>query len=403
MSTIALPEAAPPAPSLGNKIMQVVLAGLVLAVSVGLLASLTTNDHIANCDFIEYWAAGQQLLHGHDPYDPVRITAMERSAGRHVLAPTIMFNPPSALLLTLPLGAVGPRTGYLVWTLVILAAWLGSVHLLWIMNGRSKNALHFVGYFFAPALGCFLLGQMAAFVLLGLTLFFYFHLTRPFLAGAALMLCALKPHLFFPFWIVLFSWVLANKAYRVLLGAAIALAVACAIPLWFDPSIYSQYLAMSRLSGIKQLLLPTLSEVLRFLLDRNALWIQFLPALGGCLWALWYFRRHFAEWDWHAHGSLLMLVSLLVTPYAWYFDAVVVLPALFYAAYRARPRALAVLVVFLTADQAQFFLRPNSFSALHLWSSTAWLIWYLWPMGGWLLWYLWAVRNPRLELSGQRR
>jgi hypothetical protein len=297
-----------------------------------------------------------------------------------------MFNPPSALFLTLPLGAVRPRAGYLLWSLCVLGAWLGSIHLLWIMNGRQKNSLHLIAYVFAPAVACFVLGQMAVFALLGLTLFFYFYRVRPWMAGAALLLCALKPHLFLPFGAALLAWTITRKDYRVLSGAAVAFAISCAVPLIFDPSIYLQYAAMSRSSGVmvKAAFIPTLSEVLRFAVDPNDFWIQFLPAAAGCLWALWYFHRHSDEWDWYRHGALAVLVSFLVAPYAWYFDAVILLPSLLYAAYRARPGALAVLFLLLAADGAQMLLLTPVQSA-----------WYLWPGVAWAAWYLWAMRGSR--------
>ncbi len=390
MTTQAHPSPAPPEKAFDQKLMWGIVTCVLLAIGISLLATVTTTETLANRDFIEYWAAGQQLVHGSNPYDAHRIFTIERSAGKHALQPIIMFNPPSALFLTLPLGAVSPKIGYLLWSLCVLGAWLGSIHMLWIMNGRPDNALHFIGYFFAPAVACFLLGQMAAFALLGLTLFFYFHRTRPWMAGAALLLCALKPHLFLPFGAALLAWSVTRKDYRVLSGAAIAFAISSAVPLFFDPSIYLQYAAMSHSSGVmvKAAFIPTLSELLRFAVDPNVFWIQFLPAAAGCLWALWYFHRHAAEWDWYRQGALLVLVSFLVAPYAWYFDAIILLPSLLYAAYRARPSTLAVLFLLLAADGAQLLLLTSSQSA-----------WYLWPSAAWLAWYLWAMRAGRSPIA----
>ena len=325
-------NAAPHASIFFRELLRGIVAGVLLTVSICFLAYTTSKERIANRDFIEYWAAGQQLIHGENPYAAHSILAIERSVGWHGLAPIIMFNPPSGLLLTLPLGIVSPKTGYLLWSLFALGSWLGSIHMLWNMNGRPNNDLHFIGYFYAPALACFVLGQMAEFVLLGLTLFLYFHRTRPSLAGVALVLCALKPHLFLPFGAVLLVWTVAHRAYRLLSGAAIALAISCVVPLILDPSIYSQYAAMARTSRVKTLIIPTLSELLRVAVNPNAFWLQFLPAFAGCLWAIWYFRRHRTVWDWRTHGPLLMLVSVVVAPYAWYFDGTVLLPSILYAA-----------------------------------------------------------------------
>lgn len=395
MNTLATKTAAPSPETLFRKLISAAIACLLLAVSIGVLAYVTSRDHIANGDFIEYWAAGQLLVHGANPYDPNRISAMEVSAGRH-REPALLYNPPLAVFLTLPLGVVRPRVGYVLWSLFILGAWLGSVHLLWIMNGRSRNALHFIGFFFTPALECFLLGQMVAFALLGITLFLYLYRKRPLFAGAALVLCLLKPHLFLPFWVVLLAWSVTRRAYRVVCGAGVSLAICCAVPLFFDPSIYSQYVAMAHISGVTHLFLPTLGALLRFTVDPNAFWIQFLPAFIGCLWGFRYFYRRYETWDWYAHGSLLILVSFLVAPYAWFADAIILLPSIFYAAYRARPGALAGLVLLLAANGTQLLLLLTPLqSAAHPWATGPWLVWYLWPTVGWLVWYLWTMRgNP---------
>lgn len=380
MITLAPPDAASPASAFRRKLMLGVAVLVLLAVGVGLLAVLTTNDDVANRDFVEYWAAGQQLVRGANPYGADPIFTIERSAGWQGPRPIVMFNPPSALFLTLPLGTVRLRIGYLLWSVFLIGAWLGSIHLLWIMNGRARNALHFIGYFFAPAMACFLAGQTSTFVLLGLTLFLYFHSTRPLLAGASLLLCALKPHLLLPFGAALLAWAVARRAWRILAGAAGALVITGILPLFWDLSVYRQYAAMSRTSGVQAAFIPTWSELLRIAVNPAAFWIQFLPALVGCLWALWYFYRRRGEWDWRARGPLLILVSFLLAPYAWAFDAVILLPALFFAAYRSRPGALAVLFVLLAADGVQLLLGVSSFSPWNLWPSVAWLAWYLWTL-----------------------
>jgi hypothetical protein len=344
---------------------------------------VSTPEHVANRDFVSYWAAGQQLVHGENPYAADRILALEQSVGwkGSVL---IMRNPPWGLFLALPLGLFPLREGYLFWSLLNLGAWLGSIHLIWIMNGWQKNSLHLIAYVFAPAVACFVLGQTTQFVLLGLTFFLYFLRTRPWLGGTALTLCTLKPHLILPFGVVLLAWAVVSKAYRLVCGAAISFAICGAVPLFFDPSIYRQYIAMARTSGVKTEFIPTLSELLRIVVDPKALWLQFLPALAACAWAGWYFHRHHENWDWRKRGPLLIIISFAVAPYAWYFDATILLPSILYAAYRARRSDVAVLFLLLVATDAQMLLSMQPHSA-----------WNLWPGVAWVSWYLWAMRNSR--------
>ena len=79
--------------------------------AIGICTLLLTGNSAGNHDFISYWAAGQQLIHHQNPYDADAILRIEHAAGFPVgYQALLMRNPPSALLLTLPLGFVGLRT-----------------------------------------------------------------------------------------------------------------------------------------------------------------------------------------------------------------------------------------------------------------------------------------------------
>lgn len=381
MSTLAPQSVAPPASALSKKLMQGAAACVLLAVCAGILAFAMTSDNAANRDFISYWAAGQNLIHGADPYGASAIFALEKSAGWHATRPLIMRNPPFALFLTIPLGFVSAKLGAVLWSLLILICLMAAIRMLHGIHGRPANRLHLIGYCFAPALACLLAGQTSVLALLGLTLLLYFHRTRPLLAGAALLLCALKPHLFLPFGVVLCAWIVANRAYRILFGAALALGIACVVPLLFDPSIYTHYAVMARTAGIEAEFMPTLSEMLRIAIQPDAAWLQFLPACAGCVWAYWYFNGHRNEWNWHTHGSVLMLVSLFVAPYSWFTDQVVLLPAILQAIYLAavssRERSLLWFVAVDGAALIEALCIAQLDSALYLWTTIAWFAWYL--------------------------
>jgi uncharacterized membrane protein len=86
--------------------------------------------------------------------------------------------------------------------------------------------LHLLGYLFAPVLACLMAGQTAAFLLVGVTAFLYLRRGRPIAAGAALAVCAIKPHLFGPFLVCILLWTIARREWRV--PAGFALTVSCA-------------------------------------------------------------------------------------------------------------------------------------------------------------------------------
>jgi hypothetical protein len=294
--------------------------------------------------------------------------------------PLVMRNPPPGLLLVIPIGFLSVRTASLLWSAAMIACLMVSVRLIAEMHGRQKSQLNLLAYTFAPVLSCLIAGQMAIFVTLGLVLFLRFQGTRPLLAGASLWLCTLKPHLFLPFGVVLLAWIIVSKRYKVVVGTLLAFAASTAVVALMDPLAWTHYLHGIQAERIELKIIPCVSMILRLMIDRNAPWIQFVPAALGCVWALSYFRKHRRTWSWSgSDGSLLMMVSVLVAPYSWCLDQTVLLPALFYALYRNRSRGLVVVFALLNAviEMGNFLGMPLRTLGLYLWTAPAWLVWYL--------------------------
>jgi hypothetical protein len=297
-----------------------------------------------------------------------------------------MWNPPPALLLVLPLGFVGSRAGELLWALLLLGSLVASVRMVWLMHGRPNNLLNLLGYSFAPALVCLLAGQVSLFVLLGLVLFLRLHGSRPFLAGASLWLCLLKPHLFLPFGVVLLVWAIATRSYKLLAGVAVALGFSTGVAMLWDPLVWSHYFQMMRAMStvrMQQEVIPCLSIMFRWAISPKTMWLQYLPAALGCIWALAYFRKHYDHWNWVEHGSLLMLVSVMLAPYTWLMDQAVLIPALLHGVYFTRSRNLIALLALASA-----VIDIGALRGLALLHSP----FYIWTAPGWLAWYLYATR-----------
>jgi len=346
------------------ELLVVGICTLMLAITVlGFVVSLVRRDAVGTRDFVEYWAAGSLLAHHANPYDSGAILRLERTVGFNLPA-QIMANPPWTLPLVLPLGFLSPRAGYLLWMLSSLACLVASVRIVWAMHGCPTTQWNILGYTFAPALLCLLAGQVTVYVLFGLVLFLRWHRSRPFAAGVSLWLCLLKPHLFLPFGIVLLVWAIITQSYKLLLGTAVALGVSTAIALT---------------TRLDQANVPCLSILLRQQVWPHTLWLQWLPAALGSIWALAYFWRHRHTWDWLKEGSVLTLVSLLVPPYTWILDQAVLIPALLHGAYSTQSRSLIALLALSSAALEIGLFRPTSVlqSFFFVWTVPAWLAWYL--------------------------
>ena len=124
---------------------------------------------------------------------------------------------------------------------------------------------------------------------------------------------------------------------------------------------------------------PTLSVTFRFLVDRNAVWLQFLPETAACGWAIWYFCTRRTRWNWMDQGMLVLLVSAACTPYAWFSDEAVLLPAVLAGVYRALDSGRSIVPIGLIAGIAliEVCAVGRMASAFYLWTVPAWLAWYL--------------------------
>jgi hypothetical protein len=140
-------------------------------------------------------------------------------------------------------------------------------------------------------------------------------------------------------------------------------------------------------------IVPTLSEVFRLLVHRDAVWLQFLPQAAGCGWALWYFWTRRSRWSWMDQGLLLLLVSVLCAPYALLTDEAMLLPAVLAGIYRADDSGRSLLPFGLVAGVAMI----EVFAKIPMTS-----VFYLWTVPAWLAWYLYATGNKDMRAKGTR-
>ena len=354
------------------------VAGLALAVTILYFFAVPIAGKLAaNRDFLSYWAAGLQLVHHRNPYDRDAIWAIEHAAGLDPRTVLIMRNPPWALPLAYPLGFLPLRFAGILWTLLLLTCLLVSIRIVRELHGSPPGRIHWLAFAFTPAIICLTMGQTSLLALLGLVLFLRFHSRRPFAAGAALWLCALKPHLFLPFGAALLAWIVVYRSYRLLAGAASSIALTSAAAFLIDPTAWTDYARLMRSPSVENQFIPCLAGALRHWLRPHATWLQYLPVALACLWALVYFWRRRAHWDWLTSSSLLILVSLLATPYSWLYDQCLAIPALLHGAYATRSRKLLAILalLILAADIEICFVKITS--PLFLWTTPLWLAWYL--------------------------
>jgi hypothetical protein len=142
---------------------------------------------------------------------------------------------------------------------------------------------------------------------------------------------------------------------------------------------------MLRGSDLNSEFFPTTSMMFRLLIDSRAIWLLFVPSAVASVWGIWYYTRNRLVWHWGTHGMLLMLVTVLVSPYSWFPDEIVLLPALAFAITfpHRRARSLEILAVINLAAILVLMAGNRSIvSTVYLWTPSAWLAWFLYVTNG---------------------
>jgi hypothetical protein len=362
---------------LARRIFRWLFALVVLVFGVTVVY-ITIPSSLGHKDVAEYWASGTLLLHHANPYDEAGVFLLEKEAVPSITRAQIMFNPPCALPFTLPLGLFSVRVAALLWTLMILACLMLSTRILRILHGRGKDRLHLLVYVFAPALACLSIGQIVPLAMLGLVLFLWLQRDRPLLAGLCIPLLAVKPHLLLPFAAVVLLWTIKGKRYRFLVGVLASFAGMFGIVLSFDHQIFAHYLPVLRSANTVSHELPNWSSLFQ-LIHPQAGYLQYVPAICASIWAVAWYLSKGDDWDWNNEGLLVMVVSVVVAPYSWFQDEILMVPAVLGAIYRCSDCGKSLIGFFVLdgAALALILFSVKATSGAYLWTSLAWLGWVL--------------------------
>jgi Glycosyltransferase family 87 len=373
-----------------------------LATLLALVASsVGWNPHADLQDFVEYWGAGRLNSQGQNPYDPALLYQMERAVSPGLTEAIMMWNPPWTLALAMPFSWLPAQTSHALWIAIQLTALLASVDWLWRSYGGPRRyswVAWLLSVGFLPTFFALRMGQISPLILLALVGFLYFERRgQGALAGAALALATIKPHLVLVFGAAVLLWAIHRRRWSVLLGGATALLALVGVALAFNPNVLHQYADAMR-HRPPQFLSPTLGSILRLVFGFDNFRLQFLPAALGLGWVLshWWSRRD--SWRWINQTPLLLLVSFLTASYgAWQFDLVVLLIPLLQGAVwvlrdRTRGTVLFATVAYFGFDLTAYLMKDIRYTHYY------WCAW-MTPM----LFYCYLVlrsRLPRRRFAG---
>jgi len=311
-------------------------ASLLAAAVCALIAVLIIKAiDYHNNDFFTFWLAGRLVTIGGNPYSPA-----EWVAGHHQFGVTWIPNqayvyPLPLSLLFAPLGWLPLKQAYIVWitlsSLMILAGLL-----LLIINrpdirlGRIFLPLLVGTVFFRPAILTLFNGQISGWLFLLLVGAVILWEKGKWEWGSLLLpLLMLKPNLGAPMLALLGLWLLVKKRYRSILVIVAGLLVLLIIGFLQDPRWVAEYWGIGNLKVAQNFGgSPTLWGLSYLACQRKA---TCTTAVGGAASLilvavfLWLILVRWKDLPPLTLVALVSTVTLLVTPYTWTYDQLLLL------------------------------------------------------------------------------
>ena len=349
------------------------------------------NDHRGNArfgDMAAYWVAGRAVLEHENPFDPGIVAAIEEQ--ENLAQAFVIWNPPWILPLTALL-AILPFTGAgIVWCGINVALALWSGESIGRREGMPPFSTALATITFLPIIFCIGMSQWSIVVLSAVIGYDALRRQgRPFVGGLILGFAAIKPHLALLVWLVPI-W-MGSRRDRALtwMGNITTLLTLLSITHLWDAHLIPDY--------FQALLHPAANAPTNYLAATSAVWLraalesglgrsltgfQFLPAILGLMFASGWLissRRNDSK-----VVPLLMLGSMVVLPYGWHYDQVLLLPiylSLWSEVHRSlcryRSVSLGLSLVLFNAGMGMMALLGMNESHYFLWPLALALIWYL--------------------------
>jgi hypothetical protein len=307
---------------------------LYLLVSAGIIWLLTLPSplpaNVGNGDFTAYWSAAYLLAHQENFADPDLLLKTEQELAGWTGDFTLQtWNPPWFLPLMLPYTLFPFTTAVWLWFLTNIALVFTAAILTWkactTRPTADKTTLiaPLIAILFLPTLNAIYMGQVNTLVFFGLALMLFCqqkeHQT---LAGAALVLTLVKPHLVYVTIPILLLQALSSRQWRFLVGFGSALALLTGITFLFRPSFITEYASTTAEGNLLSWATPTLGGILSTTLgwqEARLMGLIVLP-LTICWW--WLNRGKFSI---PILVQSTLLISVMTAPFGWGYDAIVLL------------------------------------------------------------------------------
>ncbi len=314
-------------------------------------------DLIFGFDFYSFWAAGRVFISGQTPYDTDLLQLAQSSAGwPHGSELHIFPYPPWSLLFFVPFALLPIELAKIAWALFSMACMLHGAILInrYVAEEFKVRSLPFVTILsslvlFPPTLREILLGQTAHISFYAVALSLHFRI-KPILAGLFLSFTILKPQQFLPFYCLLFARDLVKFEVKrltgFLLGASLQLGVVAIFRfgLLFENISFLQ----AHRSQLSEFLVMTIPRFIEIKLG----WFHFREISLIAMSAVFGLIGIIKKPEMRTLYLVGLPATLLVSPYHWLHDCLVLYPSFILGFHFLGVRALylAVWIFFLAAN-----------------------------------------------------
>ncbi len=374
------------------------IAVLILTVATLYLLLLKSPTRVYEAtDFLGYWAAASLLAHQENPYDQEALLALQREQGWQALEPMYSWNPPWLHLILLPLGALSFRQAAALW-FVLNPLLIGlSALLMWNVVSPRRGLAQIgvallAAFLFSRSLHALLEGQINTLVLLGCASFLALALARrDLLAGAALVLVTVKPHLAYLLLPAVLLIGLLQRRWQIVIGFSISLMVLLLLATWLAPDWGQTYITLLNVPAsplrTTSYITPTIRGLVLALtgFDSGG-WLAVVSLV--IFVALITLRGR--NLDVPTIASLSVIVGLPTAPFGWSTDQILLLLPI-----------LQIIASMRTMERAHKCVIASSLALVYAYALWVWVVCYrdvafviLPPAIGLVWWYArWRVPN----------
>jgi len=290
-------------------------------------------------DFSHYWEASRMTYLGESAYDNQAWEAQRDQYGitSSGTESTFLYPLPMVVLL-IPFGILSVELAYFLWALLGGICLLFSMLILISYYPQRSFVFEFLAlgtvFLFRPTLYIIPGGQITVeFLLLLVLSIYFFNKEKWLLGGLASSMIILKPSLGVPFLVLLGIWLLFKRRWNGIMGIVAGGILLYGLGAIYDPVWPLNYLAIGRGAFDKYYgYQPTIWGLAGLIFKTG--WLKTITGVLGVFVVLmitaYYVWKKKLQTDPFRIASIITAVTLLISPYAWNYELVLLLVPILY-------------------------------------------------------------------------